>query len=51
MQTKRFGLGMITPTLIVLLIMTAYPLIFTLYYSFTDITCCATCVNRRNLSH
>ena len=35
-QTKRFGLGMITPTLIVLLIMTAYPLIFTLYYSFTD---------------
>ena len=35
-QTKRFGLGMITPTLIVLLIMTAYPQIFTLYYSFTD---------------
>lgn len=35
-QTKRFGLGMITPTIIVLLIMTAYPLIFTLYYSFTD---------------
>ena len=35
-QTKRFGLGMITPSLIVLLIMTAYPLIFTLYYSFTD---------------
>ena len=35
-QTKRFGVSMITPTLIVLLILTAYPLIFTVYYSFTD---------------
>ena len=35
-QTKRFGYGMITPTLIVMLVMTAYPLIFTFYYSFTD---------------
>ena len=35
-QTKRFGMSMITPTLIVLLILTAYPLIFTFYYSFTD---------------
>ena len=35
-QTKRFGYSMITPTLVVLLIMTAYPLIFTLVYSFTD---------------
>lgn len=35
-QTKRFGMAMITPTLIVLLILTAYPLIFTGYYSFTD---------------
>lgn len=35
-QTKRFGLGMITPTVIVLLVMTAYPLVFTLFYSFTD---------------
>lgn len=35
-QTRRFGYSMITPTLVVLLIMTAYPLIFTLVYSFTD---------------
>ena len=35
-QTKRFGYGMITPTLIVMAVMTAYPLIFTFYYSFTD---------------
>ena len=35
-QAKRFGYGMITPTLIVMAIMTAYPLIFTFYYSFTD---------------
>ena len=33
---KRFGLGMTTPTVIVLLIMTAYPLLFTIYYSFTN---------------
>ena len=33
---KRFGLGMTSPTVIVLLIMTAYPLLFTLFYSFTD---------------
>ena len=35
-QAKRFGYGMITPTLIVMAVMTAYPLIFTFYYSFTD---------------
>ena len=35
-QAKRFGYGMITPTLIVMLVMTAYPLIFTVVYSFTD---------------
>ena len=35
-QTKRFGLGMLPPTMIVLLVMTAYPLIFTFVYSFTD---------------
>ena len=34
--TNRFGIGMLTPTLIVLLVMTAYPLIFTCVYSFTD---------------
>ena len=35
-QTKRFGLGMLYPTVVILLIMTAYPLFFTLVYSFTD---------------
>ena len=35
-QTRRFGLGMISPTVIILLIMTAYPLIFTFVYSFTN---------------
>ena len=35
-QTKRFGMAMITPTLIVLLVLTAYPLIFTFYYSLTN---------------
>ena len=34
--TNRFGIGMLTPTLIVLLVMTAYPLIFPFVYSFTD---------------
>ena len=34
--TNRFGIGMLTLTLIVLLVMTAYPLIFTFVYSFTD---------------
>ena len=34
--TNRFGIGMLTPTLIVLLVMTAYPLIFRFVYSFTD---------------
>ena len=34
--TNRFGIGMLTPTLIVLLVMPAYPLIFTFVYSFTD---------------
>lgn len=33
---KRFGLGMTSPTVIVLLVMTAYPLLFTVFYSFTD---------------
>ena len=36
LQAKRFGRAMITPTLIVMAVMTAYPLIFTVYYSFTD---------------
>lgn len=35
-QTKHFGLRMLSPTMIILIIMTAYPLIFTLIYSFTD---------------
>lgn len=35
-QTKWFGLGMLSPTVVILLIMTAYPLFFTLVYSFTD---------------
>ena len=35
-QTRRFGIEMLTPTMIILIIMTAYPLIFTLIYSFTD---------------
>ena len=30
------GLGMLSPTVVILLIMTAYPLFFTLVYSFTD---------------
>lgn len=34
--TTRFGLTMVSPTLLVLLVMTAYPLLFTLFYSFTD---------------
>ena len=36
MEERVFPRAMITPTLIVLLVMTAYPLIFTLIYSFTD---------------
>ncbi len=36
LQSRRFGVGMLTPTMIVLLVMTAYPLFFTVYYSFTD---------------
>ena len=35
-QTRRFGVSMMTPTVVVLLVMTAYPLIFTFYYSLTD---------------
>lgn len=35
-QRKRFAYTMVSPTVIVLLIMTAYPLIFTVFYSFTD---------------
>ena len=34
--TNRFGIGMLTPTLIVLLVMTTFTLIFTFVYSFTD---------------
>ena len=34
--TTRFGIGMLTPTMIVLVVMTAYPLISTFVYSFTD---------------
>jgi ABC-type sugar transport system permease subunit len=34
MEEHVFPRAMITPTLIVLLVMTAYPLIFTLIYSF-----------------
>ena len=30
-QTKRFGVGMLSPTVVILLIMTAYPLIFQNY--------------------
>ena len=36
LEERIFPRAMITPTLIVLLVMTAYPLIFTLIYSFTD---------------
>lgn len=35
-ENKIFSNAMVLPTIIVLLLMTAYPLIFTLYYSFTD---------------
>lgn len=35
-QTRRFSTAMITPTIAVLAVMTAYPLIFTLFYSFSD---------------
>ena len=35
-QTKLFGIKMLTPTILVLLVMTAYPLVFTLVYSFTN---------------
>ncbi len=35
-SSKRFGIGMISPTVVVLLVMTAYPLVFTLFYSLTD---------------
>lgn len=36
LSTGQFANRMVAPTLIVLLVMTAYPLIFTLLYSFTD---------------
>lgn len=36
LATRRFGVGLVTPTLLVLLVMTAYPILFTIYYSFTD---------------
>lgn len=35
-KNKAFPRLMITPTVIVLLIMTAYPVVFTVYYSFTN---------------
>lgn len=35
-STRRFANTMVSPTVIILLVMTAYPLIFTLLYSFTD---------------
>ncbi len=35
-SSKRFGIRMISPTLAVLLVLTAYPLLFTFFYSFTD---------------
>ena len=36
LAAARFGRGMTTPTVIVLLVMTAYPLLFTVFYSFTN---------------
>lgn len=36
LATRSFGVGLVTPTLLVLLVMTAYPILFTIYYSFTD---------------
>lgn len=35
-EAKRFAFAMILPTVLVLLAMTAYPLVFTFFYSFTD---------------
>ena len=35
-QTRKFGWLMLTPTMLVMLILTTYPLIFTFIYSFTD---------------
>ena len=34
--TRRFGMAMISPTLLVLLVMTAFPLIFIVFCGFTD---------------
>ena len=36
-SNRRFANGMITPTVIIMLIMTAYPLVFTFVYGFTDL--------------
>ena len=36
LQSRSFGIKMLSPTMIVLLVMTAYPLFFTVYYSLTD---------------
>ena len=36
-STTRFARGMITPTIIVMVVMTVYPLVFTLIYGFTDL--------------
>ena len=35
-SASRFGKAMIAPTLLVMLVMTAYPMVFTLFYIFTD---------------
>ena len=35
-STRRFANAMVSPTLVIMAIMTAYPLVFTLVYSFTD---------------
>lgn len=36
-SNRRFANAMISPTVIIMLVMTAYPLIFTLIYGFTDL--------------
>ena len=36
LQNKIFSINMTTPTVVLLLIMSVFPLLFTLYYSFTD---------------
>lgn len=36
-SNRRFANAMISPTVIIMLVMTAYPLVFTLIYGFTDL--------------